>query len=404
MSLPAAEQVQAVVGERLAAHGLKIIDVPERGRALVATRHFAKGDEVWSEAAATQVGPLDGPLASGGRDVCHNCKRGVDKLRRCSGCKFHLYCSPECQRAAWTAGGHKKVCKALCALLAEVPRASAARDTAAMALHVVLVGGPGAVEQFAMLDPGTVGFPEASVLAMRAAQHGRAAPLDLAAWTHLCLVIDNNMFNFHTDGLRGMLTEFKGVFFACSFLNHACFANCARGVDVKDGEISMSLFAKEDIAAGDELTTEYFYGHKSAALRREIMSSFGFTCTCARCTTPDETLDKLLEEMNVLYKETLTKSDYVQLMKICDRIERIARGGDDKQPILAKHRHMMAGIYQVRMYTGLAVGHMDRFMPNYGLFKLYATMGRVLAIVDKSGGSPSKFQMLEEMVQRDAKA
>ncbi|KAI9059707.1 hypothetical protein FKP32DRAFT_1760766 [Trametes sanguinea] len=53
---------------------------------------------------------------------CHKCggdERPMQKLKRCAGCEFAVYCSRECQKAAWP--DHKKVCRR--ELVSDVPRA-----------------------------------------------------------------------------------------------------------------------------------------------------------------------------------------------------------------------------------------------------------------------------------------
>ncbi|XP_065886401.1 ankyrin repeat and MYND domain-containing protein 2-like isoform X2 [Dysidea avara] len=42
---------------------------------------------------------------------CSTCGRFGKELSRCSKCKKVYYCSPECQKLAWTVGNHKKLCK-----------------------------------------------------------------------------------------------------------------------------------------------------------------------------------------------------------------------------------------------------------------------------------------------------
>ncbi|KAJ7017343.1 hypothetical protein C8F04DRAFT_1279617 [Mycena alexandri] len=42
---------------------------------------------------------------------CGAIKRTTE-IKRCSGCRICYYCSPECQRFAWTHGGHRDFCKA----------------------------------------------------------------------------------------------------------------------------------------------------------------------------------------------------------------------------------------------------------------------------------------------------
>lgn len=52
-----------------------------------------------------------GPSGCGAGE-CSNCRQEFPDrvLRRCSACKSVSYCSAECQRAHWRAGGHKAAC------------------------------------------------------------------------------------------------------------------------------------------------------------------------------------------------------------------------------------------------------------------------------------------------------
>ena len=43
---------------------------------------------------------------------CSWCKRYSFDAARCGGCKLEFYCNSDCQRLAWTKGGHRLVCAA----------------------------------------------------------------------------------------------------------------------------------------------------------------------------------------------------------------------------------------------------------------------------------------------------
>ncbi|KAJ7663171.1 hypothetical protein DFH06DRAFT_1189534 [Mycena polygramma] len=45
--------------------------------------------------------------------ACDNLLVEKNKLKRCSACRLHLYCSPECQAACWSSHGHRAACAQL---------------------------------------------------------------------------------------------------------------------------------------------------------------------------------------------------------------------------------------------------------------------------------------------------
>ena len=70
-----------------------------------------------SQAARTLEGVmLRLPVVGCCSRACTNCELPSElelPLKLCSGCRVARYCSPGCQAAAW--GGHKRVCRVLCA-------------------------------------------------------------------------------------------------------------------------------------------------------------------------------------------------------------------------------------------------------------------------------------------------
>jgi hypothetical protein len=79
------------------------------GEGVFAKRKFATGEVICK---------ADNPVVSipfSHAKCCHHCLRGSGKrkLKRCTGCKFSVYCDKECQQAHWKDGLHKYLCPIL---------------------------------------------------------------------------------------------------------------------------------------------------------------------------------------------------------------------------------------------------------------------------------------------------
>ncbi|KAK9480923.1 hypothetical protein V1514DRAFT_323781 [Lipomyces japonicus] len=101
---------------------------------------------------------------------------------------------------------------------------------------------------------------------------------------------DNNTFTYeqYMEGI-GMvnLNNLDGnLYLVQSHLNHSCEPNL--DVKVLGPTVGIRVNAKRAIAAGEELTTTYVDPSKSLPDRRQqLLESWGFWCTCARCVRED---------------------------------------------------------------------------------------------------------------------
>lgn len=84
-------------------------------------------------------------LVDGHWRVCSSCRTWVEHRRVCAGCHYHVYCSKECQRAAWRQG-HRENCGDVRRVLAEETQRFAS-------LRIQVLGAVGARRETAGLAP-----------------------------------------------------------------------------------------------------------------------------------------------------------------------------------------------------------------------------------------------------------
>ncbi|KAF2099799.1 SET domain-containing protein [Rhizodiscina lignyota] len=82
-----------------------------------------------------------------------------------------------------------------------------------------------------------------------------------------------------------------------SRLNHDCGPNAQYYLD--HSQLTHYVHASREIAEGEEITVSYVDPFATHAGRQEHLSSFGFTCTCRRCTN-DAASDRTLGQIHEL--------------------------------------------------------------------------------------------------------
>ncbi|CAG9464172.1 unnamed protein product [Pedinophyceae sp. YPF-701] len=78
-----------------------------------------------------------------------------------------------------------------------------------------------------------------------------------------------------------------GFFPLQSLLNHSCDPALLVAMDYDGGSSSVTLLARRDIRAGEELTISYVDTALPTDERGELLRDYGFTCTCPRCMADD---------------------------------------------------------------------------------------------------------------------
>ena len=81
----------------------KVIDIPNRGRGVIATTNLNPGTEIFSALPYTKL-----TCKTHRSIVCDNCLKPTTK--KCAGCKTFCFCSKSCQVSAWKSY-HKHECK-----------------------------------------------------------------------------------------------------------------------------------------------------------------------------------------------------------------------------------------------------------------------------------------------------
>ncbi|CAL9736936.1 putative protein lysine methyltransferase Set5p [Monosporozyma servazzii] len=129
------------------------------------------------------------------------------------------------------------------------------------------------------------------------AQWEEAHKLFLDTFPSLSEEIDFKTFMFYIGKFNINKLENNQVYFITSFINHDCEPNVRYDIDSK---LKLSVFARKEIKAGDQLFMTYVNPlHDVDLRRRTLRMNFGFVCDCSRCK---KELGKL-EEKNSHRKE-----------------------------------------------------------------------------------------------------
>ena len=81
-------------------------------------------------------------------------------------------------------------------------------------------------------------------------------------------------------------TNQKGIFLACSRLNHSCVPNAY--FDYNEQRGLLIVYATQDIEQNAEITVSYVlkaWKWTTEARFEELRDSYGFTCDCGACST-----------------------------------------------------------------------------------------------------------------------
>ena len=76
-----------------------------------------------------------------------------------------------------------------------------------------------------------------------------------------------------------------GLYVTAAAINHSCDPNCCQTFDASSSA-SLSIRAVRNISVGEEITIAYIDIGKPIYFRRsELLSSYGFRCSCSRCSS-----------------------------------------------------------------------------------------------------------------------
>ncbi|GAB4815909.1 hypothetical protein N2152v2_002955 [Parachlorella kessleri] len=293
---------------------LGVVELPDRGRGLVAQTAIESGEVVLQELPLMLY-----PQESWRRSVCSFCLRSLAlagaAVVACSSCQHAGYCSQACAAAAAAdpASHSQLVCRCLAACnmagltdeqqtsLHFLLRATSLRQAAAQA------GTAGAAPRYAALCSLAGGAGPAELGSMEVRElHGRlghalAAAGAAAALPSLQEVGDllrkeaiNGYGIMAPSGPEGeRQVRGGGIYPRAALVNHDCLPNLARfdcfdtpaaAAQAPGANTAIQLRALHDIPPGEELTQSYFplTWHYSERQQR-CLEQYGFTCTCPRC-------------------------------------------------------------------------------------------------------------------------
>ena len=136
-----------------------------------------------------------------------------------------------------------------------------------------------------------------------------SVPLQKEEVVHLLLAIQSNAHRIQDEAFRAVGL---GLFPFTSMANHSCAPNCAHEFMVRQNKPPLLIMrALEDIPVGTELVYSYVPLYSSCEERQtQLSASYGFTCTCSRCSSPSEAdmhlSDSKLDENGPVLKELRT--------------------------------------------------------------------------------------------------
>jgi hypothetical protein len=257
-----------------------------RGRRLVARSAVDVGATLIDRESPAVFAPLD--------DACHACLSplATESSKRCGACRRAFYCSPACQRSAWSE--HKVDCRAISQLPADAVEHVLPHVvlTVRIAWLFIRERKSPRVERISTLLSNAAFLVEAqtAVLNAEATLASRilflqAAPdsqyVSVPFLTSILATITTNAIGV-TEA-----TEYTdvgvGLYERLALLNHSCDPSA---VILFDKQFAV-LRAIRPIAAGEELTISYCDRATDRFVRQKLLlERYRFTCACTRCAGP----------------------------------------------------------------------------------------------------------------------
>lgn len=130
-----------------------------------------------------------------------------------------------------------------------------------------------------------------------------------------------SIVKYNAFGSTFNLQTTVAIWLRASRMNHACISNCFRRFD----EDVITVIAKRDIAAGEEIQISYILGSESFEFRQHYTSTLGFRCSCALCISEqDVSYDQRQVRQRILaayHEEVVPQIDQRGELTAADRIQ-----------------------------------------------------------------------------------
>ncbi|KAF4677740.1 SET and MYND domain-containing protein 3 [Perkinsus chesapeaki] len=325
------------------APSLRVLPSTVGGRGLFAPdgAHFTPGQTI-----ATYK-PLVYSVTPGmAKACCHWClTTEASKYYQCSGCRYAVYCSRECARAAYKLGTHKKECQLIQKLPADhASSAPLSTFLAAAKLHWLAQGNDEVRENLSNMcrhpdESDTVEADSGSTAILLSRYLDDAPPVHVML--DLLRVLRYNAVTVTNDSLQDVaLSLFEEV----AATNHSCAPN----VVLTFSGSTVTLRAIRTVPEGGELFISYIdiCTAPTAKRRQRLRDQYKFDCTC-----PSK-VDEESSYPNLVYAEedlrlSVQKQDWKEAARagrLVDELRSSLSGGQEYDICRGVNAYMLAKI------------------------------------------------------------
>ncbi|KAG0498759.1 hypothetical protein HPP92_003450 [Vanilla planifolia] len=280
------------------------VNIPNRGRALVAIRDIRAGEILLSDSplllypAAFSSSPAS--------SFCSLCFRSLLSVRiPCPSCPSSAFCSVRCLSTALCSSHGPSICRALAALPPVHDPELRAQCYFLLAAYALSLTSPDNFYLLLSLDGGDAASAHPEAIAL----HALIAPVtgfSLEVTTSLIAKDKRNAFGlmepFRLEDGGERRVRAYGIYPSASFFNHDCLPNACRFDYLdRDGDDNSKITVRAifDIPKGREVCLSYFpvnWGYKERQER--LMEDYGFQCNCDRCEVEKNWKDEEEEGMD----------------------------------------------------------------------------------------------------------
>ncbi|WOK96817.1 hypothetical protein Cni_G05525 [Canna indica] len=286
---------------------VNLAEIPDRGRALVATRPIKPGEVILSDSPLLLY-PASAAAAS---TCCSRCFRSLPSSA--TRCTFHCsnspaaasFCSPRC-----LASHTPYLCLALSRLPISIPPDLLSPAFFLLAAYNLAVNSPSDFQRLLSLH----GAASAPADVDASALHSLLSSVVPSPPSGFSLELTTTLLSKDKANAFGLMEPFDGgdrsvraygVYPNASFFNHDCLPNACRFDYVdKGGERNTDIVVRaiHDIPEGREVCLSYFpVNWRFAERQKRLLEDYGFRCECDRCMvekdwSDDEEEDDAQEE------------------------------------------------------------------------------------------------------------
>ncbi|KAF4695915.1 SET and MYND domain-containing protein 3 [Perkinsus olseni] len=277
---------------------------------------------------------------------CHWClTTDASKYYQCSGCRYAVYCSKECAKAAYKLGTHKRECQLIKKLPAD--HASSAPLTtflAAAKLHWLAEEDEtvqGSLDEMCRhADANDTLEADSGSTAILLSRYLNDSP-PVPVMLDLLRVLRYNAVTITNDSLQDVAL---GFYREVSAMNHSCSPN----VVLTFSGSTVTLRAIRSIPQGGELFISYVDVciTPTSKRRQRLHDQYKFDCSCERCSRKDKSYPKLVYAEEDL-RLSVQKQDWKEAARagrLVDELRVSLSGGQEYDVCLGVNAYMLAKI------------------------------------------------------------